>query len=219
MTEDHLTYPKTVYGASKLAGECYARAFFDTHGFPTVVVRPFNTFGPRCHHEGDSGEVIPKFLLRCLAGRPMIVLGDGSQTRDFLYVSDTARGIIEAGLADGTVGQTINLGSGREYAINDLAQQVAAVCGAGARAAVEHTDPRPGDVLRLCADSSRAKKLFGFEPRVSLREGLEQLRDWYFGLGQSPQELLRQEVVRNWESTGGVQAAAAVGRRGEAARG
>src|SRR5688572_17322885 len=87
MTEDHPTFPCTVYGASKLAGESYTRAYFQTYGYPTVVVRPFNTYGPRSHHEGDSGEVIPKFLLRTLAGKPMVVFGDGTQTRDFTYVS------------------------------------------------------------------------------------------------------------------------------------
>ena len=75
----------------------YTSAFHRTYGYPTVVVRPFNTYGPRSHHEGDSGEVIPKFLLRCLAGKPMVIFGDGTQTRDFTYVSDSARGIILAG--------------------------------------------------------------------------------------------------------------------------
>src|SRR6185369_328854 len=112
MTEEHPTCPHTVYGGSKLAGESYTRAYHDTYGYPTVVVRPFNTFGPRSHHEGDSGEVIPKFLLRCLAGRPLIVFGDGTQTRDFQFVSDTARGIILAGEDDRAIGATINLGSG-----------------------------------------------------------------------------------------------------------
>ncbi len=97
ISEDHPAFPCTVYGGSKLAGECYARAYFRTYDYPTVVVRPFNTYGPRSHHEGDSGEVIPKFLLRCLAGRPMIVFGDGSQSRDFTFVSDTAAGILLAG--------------------------------------------------------------------------------------------------------------------------
>src|SRR5262249_19571733 len=114
MTEDHPAFPMTVYGASQLAGECYTRAYWPTYGFPTVVVRPFNAFGPRSHHEGDCGEVIPKFLLRCLAGRPLIIFGDGSQTRDFTYVADTARGIMLAGLAPDTIGETINLGTGRE---------------------------------------------------------------------------------------------------------
>ena len=129
MTEDHPTFPSTVYGGSKLAGECYTRAFSRTYGYPTVVVRPFNTYGPRSHHEGDGGEVIPKFLLRCLAGKPMIIFGDGTQTRDFTYVSDSARGIILAGTAPNAIGRTINLGSGFELTINDLAKTVADIVG------------------------------------------------------------------------------------------
>jgi UDP-glucose 4-epimerase len=200
MTEEHPTFPTTVYGASKLAGECYTRAFYRTYGYPTVVVRPFNTYGPRCHHEGDSGEVIPRFLLRCLAGRPMVVFGDGTQTRDFTYVSDTARGILMAGLADDAVGQTINLGSGSEIAINELAGEVVAVV-ERPDAEVIHDDPRPGDVLRLYADTTKARQLLGFEPTVTLRQGLTRLRDWYLSLGQPPEALLEQEIVRNWELT------------------
>ena len=198
MTEEHPTRPCTVYGAGKLAGESLARAFYFSYGYPTVIVRPFNAFGPHCHHEGDSGEVIPKFLLRCLAGEPMVIFGDGSQSRDFTFVSDTARGILLAGLVEAAVGETINLGSGRETTIANLSREIAAVCGRES-AAVEHIEPRPGDVLRLCADSTRAHQLLGFEANVSLREGLRQLRDWYSTLGQAPEHLLQQEVVRNWQ--------------------
>ncbi len=198
MPEEHPTYPMTVYGASKLAGECYTRAFHRTYDFPTVVVRPFNTYGPRCHHEGDSGEVIPKFLLRCLAGKPLVIFGDGTQTRDFTFVEDTARGITLAGLAEKAVGQTINIGSGFEITINDLANEVRAVLGKP-NAPVTHEIPRPGDVLRLYAETSRAHELTGFKPTISLREGLTKLRDWYLSSGKSPEELLKDEVVRNWE--------------------
>lgn len=198
MNEDHPTFPCTVYGGSKLAGEAYARAFHRTYGYPTVVVRPFNTYGPRSHHEGDSGEVIPKFLLRCLAGKPLMIFGDGTQTRDFTFVSDSARGIILAGTRDAAVGRTINLGSGVEVTVNDLARSVAEV--AGCRdAAIVHDDPRPGDVLRLCADMSQARALLGYEVQVALADGLTRLLEWYRGQGVSPDELLRNEVVRNWD--------------------
>jgi len=198
MDEAHPTFPTTVYGASKLAGECYARAFYQTYGYPTVVVRPFNTYGPRCHHEGDCGEVIPKFMLRSMSKRPMVIFGDGRQTRDFTYVSDTARGILLAGLVDGVAGQTINLSSGSEVTINDLSREVAAAVGEP-DVDVFYDSPRPGDVGRLCGDSTKARELLGFEPRVPLSEGLGCLRDWYMSLRNPPETLLQQEVVRNWE--------------------
>lgn len=202
MTEEHPTFPKTVYGASKLAGECYTRAYNQTYGFPTVIVRPFNTYGPQCHHEGDSGEVIPKFMLRCMTGQPMIVFGDGTQTRDFTHVRDTAKGILIAGMADRVVGQTFNLGSGCEISINDLSREIASVSGQFT-ANVCHEISRPGDVLRLCADITKARQQLGYQPEVFLRQGLDQLKQWYSGSGKSLKLLLEEDVVRNWEVKGG----------------
>lgn len=198
ITEAHPTLPMTVYGASKLAGEAYTRAFWETYRYPTVVLRPFNAYGPRCHHEGDSGEVIPKFLLRCLAGKPMVIFGDGTQTRDFTFVSDTARGILAAGLSENSVGETINLGSGKEIEIRDLARTIARALGRP-ETEIVHIESRPGDVLRLLADSSKARTLLQFAPSVGLGEGIAQLRDWYSSQAKSPEQLLENEVVRNWE--------------------
>lgn len=197
MDEDHPAFPMTVYGAGKLAGECYTRAYFHSYGYPTVVVRPFNAFGPRSHHEGDSGEVIPKFMLRAMAGKPLVIFGDGKQTRDFTYVADTARGIRLAGEIDAAIGQTLNIGQGSEITIRHLADQVCAVVGR-ADAQLVHDAPRPGDVLRLFADSARARSLLGFEPTVSLADGLQRLHRWYVETGASPEKMLADERIHNW---------------------
>jgi UDP-glucose 4-epimerase len=197
MSEEHPAFPMTVYGASKLAGECYTRAYNSTYNFPTVVIRPFNSFGPRCHHEGDSGEVIPKFLLRCLVGLPMMVFGDGNQTRDFTFVGDTARGILELGLASESLGKTFNLGSGREITINELGNIIAEITGCSSRN-INYLPSRPGDVLRLYSDCSLARQTIGFAPQVSMREGLQILKKWYADLGLDYEKLLAQESVCNW---------------------
>ena len=198
ITEEHPNYPTNAYGAAKLAGEAYTRAFHVTYQFPAVVVRMFNNYGPRCHHEGDCGEVIPRFLLRCMAGQPMVIFGDGTQTRDFNYVADMARGVILAGLVDQAVGQTFNLGSGKDISINQLAAEVAKVVGRR-KADVVHDAPRPADIMQLRGDATKARKVIGFESKISLHEGLARLRDWYLSLRQTPQQLLEQEVVHNWE--------------------
>ena len=197
MNEEHPTFPCTVYGASKLAGESYARAFYKTYRYPTVIVRPFNAYGPRSHHEGDSGEVIPKFLLRCLAGRPMVVFGDGTQTRDFTFVEDAARGILLAGTIETAIGRTLNLGTGVEISINDLARTIAAAVGCSAQTTRE--EPRPGDVLRLCADISEARTCLNYDVRVSLTDGLARLVAWYRSMGVPPEELLQNDIVHNWK--------------------
>ena len=153
LAEDAVTLPTTAYGASKLAGEAYARAYACSFGLPVAIVRPFNSFGPRSHHEGDAGEVIPKFVLRALAGEPLTIFGDGTQTRDFSYVTDTARGIRLAATLDAAVGETINLGSGQAISIRALARAV--LDSVGRPDTPLHFDPpRPGDLPGLRAWSA-----------------------------------------------------------------
>lgn len=197
MDERHPTWPETVYGGSKLAGEAYSRSFFRTYGMDTVVVRPFNTYGPRSHFEGDSGEVLPRTIVRLLAGHRPIVYGDGEQTRDFMHVSDTATALAMLGGAAGVGGQTINLGSGTEVTINDLC---AAVAAAAARPdlAPEHREARPGDVRRLLGDPTLMRSLTGFTPRVEFREGVAELVAWFRSSPVGSAEMLARVADRNW---------------------
>lgn len=198
MTEDHITDPHTVYGGSKLAGECYARAYHRCYGTDIVIVRPFNAYGPRSHYEGDSGEVVPRFLVRALTGRSLTVFGDGTQTRDLTHVFDTAGAIGAAGAAGDVSGLTLNVGSGREISINELAHLIRRVTNRDVP--VEHVDPRPGDVLRLFADSTRAVEKLGYSSTVSLDRGLQDLAIRLESLGSSRLEELAANVhLRNWE--------------------
>jgi len=196
--EEHPNLPTNAYGAAKLAGEAHARAFFTTYGFPAVIVRLFNSYGPRCHHEGDCGEVIPRFLLHCMAGAPMVIFGDGSQTRDFNYISDTARAVLLAGLVEPAVGQTFNVGSGVDYSINQLAAEIAKVVGRS-QADVVHDAPRPADLMQLRADSTKAQRVLGYKPTVTLAEGLARLKAWYLALKRPPKALLEEIVLHNWD--------------------
>jgi len=196
MNEQHPLEPTTVYGASKLAGEGYARAFHRTMGVPAVVVRPFNTYGYREHLEGPSGEVIPRMTLRALNGVPPVIFGDGSQSRDFMFVTDTARGLIACAECDDAVGETLNIARGRETTIAELARKICEIAGAQVDPIFE--GPRPGDVHRQWADASRVREVTGFEAEVDVDEGLQRFVDWFRGEYPDPGALLDRQVTRNW---------------------
>jgi UDP-glucose 4-epimerase len=198
MPENHPTHPCTVYGASKLAGEAYARAYYKTYKLDTVIVRPFNTYGPRSHHEGDAGEVIPKSIVRALNGKPVLIFGDGSQTRDYTFVEDTARGLMEAARCDDAVGLTLNMGSGYEISIKDVAERIIGMIGDHS-SKIEYQKSRPGEVLRLHADSSMFRKVTNWSPTVSFDEGLSKTIEWFRSRPEGISALLTQETGINWE--------------------
>ncbi len=198
MTETHPTLPCTVYGSSKLAGEAYTRAYHKTYGAPAVIIRPFNTYGPRSHYEGDAGEVIPKSIVRALNGEPIIVFGDGSQTRDFTYVEDTARALVIAAEIDGMIGQTLNIGSNFEISINDLAHKIAKMV-SNSKTRVELTPQRPGDVLRLFADPQKFIDICDWKPKISFDDGLARTIDFFRKHPSGIQSLMQGESGRSWE--------------------
>jgi UDP-glucose 4-epimerase len=197
MNEDTtLCNPVTVYGAAKLAGEYYAKAYWQTYGLPVVVVRPFNSYGPREHERGDLAEVIPRFVIRVLNGLPPIIFGTGQNSRDFTYVMEIALGIRMAAACDALIGRTVNIANGRAVTINQLAETVARLCGRP-DLRPHYIEPRPGDVSALQADTQLAREILGFRPEVEFERGLQRYIDWFCTRHSDFTGLLEDEV-RNW---------------------
>jgi len=198
LTEQSTTWPTTVYGASKLAGEHYASAFSRCFDLPVIRVRPFNNYGPRAHFEGDSGEVIPRFILRALAGQPPVIFGDGAHTRDFLYVKDCAEALVAIAECDDLLGDLVNLGYGEEITIAALAGLVLSAVNRADLKPV-HEAERPGDVPRLWVDPAKLRRTTGFRPRTAPGAGLASTVGYYSELYAADPGCLAAMQTRNWE--------------------
>ena len=198
MAEDHPLEPTTPYGASKLAGEAYARSYYLSFGLPVIMVRPFNTYGPREHLEGAYGEVIPRFVLRVMNSLSPIIFGDGQQTRDFTEVSDIVQGMISVCECDALVGETVNIAAGREVSINEVAQTILKLLGRDSDLTPLYMEPRPGDVRRHYADISKARKYLSFQPQIGIKEGIQHYIDWIGEQNWDLQQLQQREVIINW---------------------
>lgn len=196
MDENHPLNPRTIYGASKLAGEYYSLAYWRTYGLPTVVIRPFNTYGYNEHFEGPYGEVIPRFVVRALNGLPLQIFGDGKQTRDFTFVTDTVRGIFAVAEKFWTTGQVYNVARGEEVSIIDLAKKVLKTL--KVKVPIEHLSPRPGDVLRHYADTSLVKQEIGFEAKMGIDEGLVEYVKWFKKTIPNSKDALKFYETENW---------------------
>jgi UDP-glucose 4-epimerase len=188
--------PATVYGAAKLAGEHYAKAYWQTYGLPTIVVRPFNTYGPREHTSGDLAEVIPRFVIRVLNGLPPVIFGTGENGRDFTYVTETVRGIALAASCDALVGRVVNVAYGEMVRVRQVAEAIARLCGKP-DLAPRFIEPRPGDVRALRADIRLARETLGFAAEVKFEEGLRRYIDWFRATHPDPAALLENDI-RNW---------------------
>ncbi len=197
LTEDAaVCVPTTVYGAAKLAGELYTLAYWRTYGLPAAVVRPFNAFGPREHDQGMLAEVIPRFAIKVLNGRSPIVFGDGSQGRDFTYVTDTAEGLWRAANCDELVGGTVNLGCGRLVTIREVGEEMMRQSGRNDLSLV-FAPERPGDIHSLIADMERAQNLLGFQPHINFAEGIRRYIQWFRNRYPDPSILLEVDE-KNW---------------------
>ena len=180
--EDLPTVPASPYGTSKLAAEHYCRVFNKVYGLKTVSLRYFNVYGPRQPYGPYSGVII-LFIGRALRGEPPTIFGDGDQTRDFTHVDDVIQANLLASKPQAPFGEAINIGAGRQTPINTLAQIILELTGRTDLTPV-YTSPRIGDIKHSLADISLAKKLLGYEPRVSLHQGLAKLVKWYQGPGR-----------------------------------
>ena len=166
-SEDKPTAPLSPYGASKAVGEAYCSAFHGAYGLEAVAVRFSNAFGPRSAHKGN---VIPLFIRRILAGEELVVYGDGSQTRDFVFVTDLANGLVRAAETPGIGGEVFQLASGVETSLNELVAKLGEVSGREPR--VRREPPRAGEIQRNYSLVDKAFDRLGYRPEVSLADGL-----------------------------------------------
>uniref|UniRef100_A0A7V4G8K7 NAD-dependent epimerase/dehydratase family protein n=1 Tax=Desulfobacca acetoxidans TaxID=60893 RepID=A0A7V4G8K7_9BACT len=168
--------PLSPYGAAKLAGEGYCSAFWGSYGLKTVILRFSNIYGPWSRHKGS---VIATFCRRILRGEPLTIYGDGTQTRDFLFVGDLCRALGAAVQAEVPFGEPIQLGSGRETSLRTLLHTLEEVVGKGCLPPVVFAPPRPGEVFRNYVSIAKAKRYLGFEAATPLRQGLKATWEWF----------------------------------------
>ena len=174
--EKHPLQGQSPYSASKIGGDMMAESFYRSFGTPVAVIRPFNTYGPR----QSARAVVPTIISQLLSGYEEIKLGALSPTRDLNYVKDTVEGFIKIAESDKSIGQVINIGSGKEISIGDLADKIIKLTGKDAKVVSEEQRIRPekSEVNRLCADNTKALNLTGWEPRYTLDEGLKETIQW-----------------------------------------
>lgn len=174
INEEHPLNPKSPYAGSKLVAENLALSYFHAYGLPVVITRPFNTYGPYQKSNMEGG-VVSIFIRSLLEGKTLNVFGDGTQTRDLLFVEDCAEFIVKASVNKKAIGETINAGYGEDIAIKDLAFLI---CKDAERIKhVKHHHPQ-SEIPKLLCDYTKAKEILGWVPKVSLVEGIKLTEEW-----------------------------------------
>ncbi|WP_018931020.1 dTDP-glucose 4,6-dehydratase [Gracilibacillus lacisalsi] len=174
ITERHPTKPASPYAASKIAAENMALSYFYSYDLPVVVVRPFNTYGP-FQKTGGEGGVVAIFIQNKLKGKTLNIYGDGTQTRDLLYVEDCANFVVQAGFSENVNGEVVNAGLGRDISINELAK----VIGTDEKEIkhVKHIHPQ-SEIQKLLCNYEKATNLLNWKPKVNLEEGIKRTEQW-----------------------------------------
>lgn len=175
--EKHPKQPQSPYSATKIAADAMAMSFYNTFELPVIVVRPFNTYGPR----QSARAIIPTIITQIMSGMKEIRLGDLSPTRDFNYVKDTCRGFIELSNCDQAIGQEINICSNYEISMRDTFELVARLMLADVKFIEDAQRLRPtgSEVFRLWGNNTKLKSLTGFTPSYSIEEGLKETIEWF----------------------------------------
>lgn len=176
MDEEHPLQGQSPYSASKIGADKLAESYFLSFKLPVSTIRPFNCYGPR----QSARAIIPTILTQFLAGKTELKLGSLKPVRDFTYVEDTVDGFLKVAQSKAAIGQVINVGAGKGVTIGELVEIAARVCGSQYRVREERARVRPeaSEVQRLICDNRKARKLLGWKPRVTLRQGLTQVRDF-----------------------------------------
>jgi dTDP-glucose 4,6-dehydratase len=171
INELHPLNPSSPYAASKVAADRYCYAYYNTYKLPVAIIRPFNTYGPRLLYD-----VIPKFIRLALHNEPITIYGSGEQSRDFTYVSDMIQAFLLMGSEKKAAGKAVNFGTGNDISIKEIAQKIIKLTGTSSE--ITHLQERLAEVDRLCCDYSKAKEMFGWEPKTSIEEGLKKSIEW-----------------------------------------
>jgi nucleoside-diphosphate-sugar epimerase len=171
--------PISPYGVAKMAAERYCQVFYHVYGLETVALRYFNVFGPHQDPQSMYAAVIPRFITAFLEDEPPTIFGDGEQTRDFTYVGNVIAGNLLAAHtpAEKIAGEVLNLAAGGQTSLNTLVEMLQEIT--GSHALPVYADARPGDIKHSRADIGKARQLMGYEPEISLIDGLRLTVDWY----------------------------------------
>lgn len=179
--------PRACYDESKRFGEALTMTYVRSEGVDARIIRIFNTYGPRMRPK--DGRVVSTFIVQALAGEPLTMYGDGTQTRSFCYVDDLVDGIVRCAASDATRGRVVNLGNPEEYTMAELAQLVCEI--AGVTLSVEHLPAREDDPGRRRPDIGVARELLEWEPRISCAEGLRRTVEYFRGLEPASDPLVQ----------------------------